>query len=84
MSISSLTIHISAASTIVIAEPSALSSTISVRTTALAFRLSAAAAAAEEEVETEIPKVFPTYALKLLYIVRFFARELNFWDYNRE
>lgn len=78
MSICSLAIHISAASTIVIAELSALSSTIFVRITALALRLSAAAAEAEEEeVEPEIPKVISTFATKLFYVVRFFAREFN-------
>jgi hypothetical protein len=76
MSIFWLAIHISAAFSIVNVEPSALSSTISVRIIpVLVLRLSAAAAEPEpepEEVEPEIPKVIHIYICfeKLLYIVR--------------
>lgn len=66
MSIFWLAIHISAAFSIVNVEPSALSSTISVRILpVLVLRLSAAAAEPEpEEVEPEIPKVIHIYMLR--------------------
>jgi hypothetical protein len=81
MSIFWLAIHISAAFSIVNVEPSALSSTISVRIIpVLVLRLSAAAAEPEpepEEVEPEIPKETLCEVPIRLQLDRFYGFELE-------